>query len=107
MSIDPLDTVLQAASTLEDKIPRASTPHSGTTTPIAPATIDRIPLSTFFSPNVDTYEVLDVNGVRAVYLKGKRRIGPMMSQMHPDDVLKLFPSCNRAEICSIMFRRIT
>ena len=108
MPTDLLDTVLQAATTLDDpgKM-RATTPRSddGATTPIAPAYIDRTPLSSFFTSNVENYEVEVTNGVRAVYLKGKRQLGPMISQMRLDDVVKLFPGCTPAEISSI-FRRL-
>lgn len=46
---------------------------------------------THFSPkrtNLDV-QVLYVDGARLVYIRGKQRLGPMLSHMHDKDIMKI------------------
>lgn len=36
-------------------------------------------------------QVFYENGARVVYLRGNRRLGPMLSHMHPSDIMKILP----------------
>lgn len=36
-------------------------------------------------------QVFYENGARVVYLRGKRRIGPLLSHMHSSDIMKILP----------------